>query len=192
MGYYRIYFRQYPCLFKEVNEAEKKLTAAQRQFAAENHDLIYTFLNAKRLPEDDFYDIAVFGYLHAVRIYFEKPGLSSKYAFSTIAWNAMRTSISDYYQKQARLKRQAIVIDFDNCEALPAQDSYTMDFETELLMLELASKVSKREMEIMRMRVDGYGIREIAKAQKMPVKSVKELLAGLRETVLAVCYEQRG
>ena len=162
--------------------------------------MVYGFLNANRLPEDDFYDVVVFGFLQAVKNYSDKPELALKYAFSTIAWNSMKTSLSDYYQKQSRLKRKAAVIDFETVindesgtlslhEALAAPDWHTMDFETELLMAELASKVSKREMEIIRMKIDGYGIREIAKAHGMPMKSVKELLAGLRETVLAVCYE---
>jgi len=163
--------------------------------------LIYKFLNAYRLPEDDYYDTIVFGYLQAVKSYFEKSGLSEKYAFSTIAWNTMRTSLANHYQKQSRIKRKAVIIDIDTVvnddgefisfqEALTAPDSYMIDFETELLMIELASKLSEREMEIIRMKIDGYGIRDIAKAQKMPVKGVKELLAGLRETVLAVCYNE--
>jgi DNA-binding CsgD family transcriptional regulator len=64
-----------------------------------------------------------------------------------------------------------------------------MDFDTELLMLELASRVSKREMDVVRMKADGYGTREIARAQRMPMKGVNDLLAGLRDIVLAVCFE---
>jgi DNA-binding CsgD family transcriptional regulator len=55
-------------------------------------------------------------------------------------------------------------------------------------MIELASRVSKRDMAVIRMKADGYRTREIAKAQKMPMKSVSDLLAGLRGTVLSVCY----
>jgi len=106
----------------------------------------------------------------------------------------MKSSLSNHYQKQSRLKRTADVIDFetviyDGSESLSAPDSYTMDFETELLMLELASKVSKQEMEIIRMKIDGCGLKEIAEAKKTTVKNIKELLAGMRETVLAVCYK---
>jgi RNA polymerase sigma factor (sigma-70 family) len=201
MGYFRIDFRQYPvCFLRGGERVETALTAEQQKFAEKNHNLIYKFLNAYRIPEDDFYDIVVFGYLQAVKSYFEKPGLSGKYAFSTIAWNSMRTSLANHYQEQSRLKRKAVIIDIDAVinddgeiisfqEALTAPDSYMMDFETELLMIELASRLSEREMEIIRMKINGCGIREIAKAQKMPVKGVKELLAGLRETVLAVCYK---
>ncbi|MCL2816115.1 MAG: sigma-70 family RNA polymerase sigma factor, partial [Oscillospiraceae bacterium] len=132
--------------------------------------MVYAFLNANRLAENDFYDVIIFGFLQAVKNYSEKPGLALKYAFSTIAWNSMRTSLSDYYQKQSRLKRQAVIIEFETVaddengdllldEVLAVPDSYTMDFETGLLMAELASKLSQREMEIIRMKIDGYGIR---------------------------------
>lgn len=43
------------------------LTEAESKFAAEHHATIYEYLNKARLPENDFYDIVVFGYLRAVR-----------------------------------------------------------------------------------------------------------------------------
>lgn len=49
------------------------LTDEQRQFAAENHNLIYTYLWDRRLEIDDYYDIAVFGYLRAVKRYLTEP-----------------------------------------------------------------------------------------------------------------------
>ena len=49
------------------------LTDEQRQFAAENHNLIYKYLWDRRLEIDDYYDIAVFGYLRAVKRYLTEP-----------------------------------------------------------------------------------------------------------------------
>lgn len=60
------------------------LTPEQRLFAAENHDLVYAFLNDKHLPENDFYDVIIFGYLDAVRRYFTNPRLQ-QYSFATVA-----------------------------------------------------------------------------------------------------------
>jgi RNA polymerase sigma factor (sigma-70 family) len=179
---------------------ETPLTTEQKAFAGKYHNLIYSFLNKKNLREDDFYDIVAFGFLQSVRRYFEEPDLSKKYAFTTIAWGGMKTSLSNYYKKESSQKRKAHTISLEaeiygDGEILSLQeivsvpDSSMMDFETELLMLELASKVSKREMDIIRMKADGYGVREIAKVKKMPMKGVTELLAGLRDTVLAVCYK---
>jgi hypothetical protein len=69
---------------------EVPLTREQREFATKWHNLIYTFLNEKRLPEEDYYDIVVFGFLRAVKEYLSKPALQ-RYSFSTIAWNNMRS-----------------------------------------------------------------------------------------------------
>jgi len=179
---------------------EISLTVEQRIFAEKYHNLIYSFLNKNNLKEDDFYDIVVFGFLRAVKKYFEEPDLSKKYTFPTLAWGNMKSRLSNYYKSTSRMKRKAYTISLEDniygdSEELSLQDivagydSLMVDFETELLLIELAAKVSKRDMEIIRMKVNGYGVKEIAKAKKMPVKNVKNLLASLRDTVLAVCYE---
>lgn len=179
---------------------ETALTAEQQQFADDRHGLVYAFLNKNRLNPDDFYDIVIFGYLRAVRKYFNEPELSQKYAFSTIAWYAMRSNLYNHYRSESRLKRKAFTISLESPvygggevvslqETVSVPDTLMLDFETELHMLELASRVSEREMDVIRMKVNGYGTREIAKAQHMPMKGVCEMLAGLHDTALAVCYK---
>ena len=64
------------------------LTQEESDFAAAHHNLIGRYLRRARLPEDDFYDVAVFGYLRAVRKYLARPELR-QYKFSTIAYRAM-------------------------------------------------------------------------------------------------------
>lgn len=85
------------------------LTPEQRLFAAENHDLVYAFLKEKRLPESDFYDIVIFGFLRAVRRYFTETALR-EYKFSTIAWNCMYVDLCNHFKAQHRQKRTATVI----------------------------------------------------------------------------------
>ena len=85
------------------------LTPEQRLFAAENHDLVYAFLKEKNLPESDFYDIVIFGFLRAVRRYFTETALR-EYKFSTIAWNCMYVDLCNHFKAQHRQKRTATVI----------------------------------------------------------------------------------
>jgi len=178
---------------------ETALTPEQQRFAADHHSLVYAFLNERKLQDDDFYDIVVFGYLKAVKEYLTNFTLSQKYEFSTIAFTKMRDELYRHNEYQNRQKRQGYNISLEATiygddealslqEVLSAPDPKTVDFETELLMLELASRVSQRDMDVIRMKADGYGVKEIAKAQHMPMKGVNELLAGLRDTVLSVCY----
>ena len=68
------------------------LTGMESEFAAEHHALIYTFLRAFDLPEEDFYDVAVFGYLSAVRAYLAREELR-RGSFRTIAYRAMNRCV---------------------------------------------------------------------------------------------------
>lgn len=48
------------------------LTSQESAFAAEHHDYIFNFLDSNGLPENDYYDVAVFGYLKAVCRHFRE------------------------------------------------------------------------------------------------------------------------
>lgn len=84
---------------------EVPLTKEQQDFAAEHHGLVYKFLNDNHLPEDEFYDVVIFGYLKAVQDYFSREMLR-QYSFSTIAWKIMYRNLSNYYLSQTRCKRK--------------------------------------------------------------------------------------
>lgn len=59
---------------------EVPLNKEQQAFAADHHGLVYKFLNENRLPEDEFYDVIIFGYLRAVYRYFNEPKESIKHS----------------------------------------------------------------------------------------------------------------
>lgn len=80
---------------------EVPLTKEQQEFAAEHHGLVYKFLNDNHLPDDEFYDVVIFGYLKAVRDYFSREVLR-QYSFATIAWRAMSRNLSNHFKTQAR------------------------------------------------------------------------------------------
>ena len=74
---------------------EVPLTKEQQAFASDHHGLVYKFLNENHLPEDEFYDVIIFGYLRAVYRYFNEPKLQ-KYSFATIGWKSMQGALSNY------------------------------------------------------------------------------------------------
>ncbi len=176
---------------------EIALTPEQREFASYHHNLIYAFLNKKNLCDDDFYDIVVFGFLRAVQEYFNKPELE-RYSFTTIAWRKMESSLNDFYKSQNRQKRHGYTISLESmvygkefvslAETVPAPDPLMMQLEMELLLHELAARVSGKQMTVIRMKADGYGVKEIAREQKTTIKAVRELLASTYDTVLSICY----
>ena len=89
------------------------LTPEQSDFAAAHHNLIYSYLNKRGLSVDKFYDIAVFGYLRAVRKYFEREDLR-EYKFSTIAYPCMQSDIGNHFRAQKAQMRTAEIIQFDD------------------------------------------------------------------------------
>lgn len=176
---------------------EIPLTIEQKLFAAENHGLVYKFLSENRLPEDEFYDLVIFGYLRAVRRYFTEKELQ-KYSFSTIAWNCMRVDLYNCTRKKFRQKRNAEVISIhliphENSlsleETLSKPDELMMQLETDLLLHDLAKRISGQQMDMVRLKSGGYGIREIAKSQKVTMKQVKEVLENVRQILTELCYE---
>ena len=151
------------------------MTERQRRFAAKNHNLIYRYLHEKGWEVSEYYDIAAFGYLRAVRRYLTEPGLSI-YAFSSIAWQAMTQSIASFLRAEARRKdaeRRYI------CQAVSAVPDPFAELEARLLLHDLAAVSSKQQYALAEMRLQGYSIAEIALAQGMPKIRIRRLLKEL-------------
>jgi DNA-directed RNA polymerase specialized sigma24 family protein len=171
------------------------LNDEQRQFAEENHNLVYAFLHEKELPEDEFYDVVIFGYLQAVYEYTTKP-LVQKYSFSTIAWRRMDSRLSNHYRYLSVPKRCAQTVSLyapaDNSgltweETIGIMDDCMAEFESELMLHDLAKKLPRPQMNILYMKANGYGVREIAKKQKITIRSVRSILDDAYDVVISVC-----
>lgn len=175
---------------------EVPLTKEQQEFATTHHGLVYKFLNENHLPEDEFYDVVIFPYLNAVKDYFSSP-TAQKFSFSTIATRQMKFRLCDYYRTQSRRRSNMEVLSLhvglysDGVpleDSIPAHDALMQQLETELLLHDLAGRVSKQQMDIVNLKKDGYGIREIARTQKVPMRRIKELLAEVHAVLLELCY----
>lgn len=91
---------------------DTKLTEMQSQFAAENHYLVENFLRYRKLPMDEFYDVVIFRFLRAVQQYNEREDLK-QYKFSTIANNAMRWALADYFGEEKSNKKNVQMLSLD-------------------------------------------------------------------------------
>lgn len=170
------------------------LTDFERKHAAENHNLVYGFLNRYGYSLENFYDIAIFGYLKAVQIYNRREDLRSKYTFPFISWKYMRAEIGNYFKMENAKKRKPLggVVsldagywgreDFYNC--LPVK-KYPESEELEMKQLEeFVKDLSDVQQKIIKMRVEGYKNYEIYAALEMKpstyymeVKRIKKVLA---------------
>lgn len=173
------------------------LTFEQRQFAAEHHDLVYAFLNDKHLPEDEYYDVIIFGYIDAVRRYFVNPNLQH-YSFGTIAWGGMQGALANYNRSLHRQKRTATIVSIHVSnhnnglpleETIESSDELMQQLETRLLLHDLANHVSKQQMDMIRLRTSGYSNRDIARKHNVSNDQVKKLLNEVRVALKALCYE---
>ncbi len=171
------------------------LTSEQGQFAADNHNLVYKFLNDRSLVVDDYYDIVIFGYLDAVRQYFMKPALK-KYAFATVAFRTMQFDLGTYNKSLKYKKRNAEVLSIHQelfhdgpilGDTLPARDVLMEHLEDKLLYHELAKYVSKQQMDVVRLKSSGYGLQEIAKTKKIRMKAATDILEEVRVILLELC-----
>ncbi|MGI6201618.1 MAG: hypothetical protein ACOYJA_12695 [Christensenellales bacterium] len=85
-----------------------RLTDQQRQLVADNHNPIYAYLHSKRLPVDDFYDLAAVGLCKAALAYDPARG-----KFSTLAWQTMSREIGNEFRVRSTARRTAEVISLD-------------------------------------------------------------------------------
>ncbi len=177
-------------------KCEVPLTLEQRLFAAEHHNLVYKFLNENHLSSDEFYDVVIFGYLRAVFRYLTEPELQ-QYSFTTIAWRRMSACISDYRRKQRRPKYDANIISLHTKasedslsleETIASPNPLMRQLEEQLLLHDLAKRVSRQQMNIVHLKSCGYNDRDIARQQNTTMKRVQELLEEVRSVLLELCY----
>ena len=176
---------------------EGPLTHEQKMFAANHHNLVYSFLRKHGLSKDVYYDVVIFGYLTAVRRYLTDPSLS-RYSFNTIAWQGMSGALNNHERIRKSQKRKAEIVSF-HCslsgngdpleDTIPASDDLMIQLEMKLLMHELASRISKQQMDMVNLKGCGYGIRDIARSQNLSLQHAKELLEEARIILLALCNE---
>lgn len=172
-------------------------TEKHREFAEKNHHLVYVFLNRKKLSETVFYDVVIFGYLKAVQEYCDDPRLH-KYKFSTLAWKRMSGSLSNYYKYLSRNKRSALIVSLEEPiesgskllwkDIISQQCDTDIEFETELLLHDLATALPEREMRIVRMKAYGEKMHDIAKSEHLTFREINRILLNAYPAIVQILY----
>lgn len=157
----------------------KSLTNFERKFATENHNLVYGFLHRYGYRLEDYYDVAIFGFLKAVQIYNRREDLRSKYAFAFISQQYMRAEIGNYFRIENAKKRKPSesVVSLD-AEYAETENLYNYigvaggkSPESEVVAMErvaeLLDRFSDTQRKIIEMKVDGYSSKEIYSVLEM-------------------------
>ena len=158
------------------------LTEEQRQFATERHNLIFSFLRDMGWDASEYYDIAAFGFLRAVKRYLTEPKLH-RYAFSTIAWRAMGQSIASFHRAEAR----RMETEQRYRDAMQSQTPDPMaELEANLILHDLASVSSKEQYMLATLRLQGYSVAETARRYGISPKRVRRLLKEMYRVYLCL------
>lgn len=172
------------------------LTEKQKRLAEANHNLVYEFLNANNLPESQYYDVVIFGFLCAAQEYCDDPKLQ-KYSFSTLAWKKMSSAFKDHLRYLERKKRDYPTISLSELlgnneesrnveDVIATENELLEDLKLNLLLHSLASEITQKQMRIIRMKLDGYRMHDIAKEEKMTFSDINGQLDGVREIILKI------
>ena len=94
---------------------------AEGRVAAPHNRLVAGYVRHRGLPVDEYLDVAVFGYLLAVKRWFARPDLY-RYEFTTIACAAMRSAIGNEQRKQSR-RIKTVSLD----DPIPGTDGMTWE-----------------------------------------------------------------
>lgn len=157
----------------------ERMSDIERKFAEENHNLVYSFLHSNKYNIEDFYSIAVMGYLKAVQAYIKDGNIKGNYSFSCIAWLYMKSEIKDYFKAESRQKRTTeniisldAVADEDGKQfeiigiGTIEQDQIDDEFITEIFM-----NLSDVQKAILQMRIAGYSNTDICRIKKIALSS---------------------
>lgn len=157
----------------------RPLTNFEREFATENHNLVYGFLHRYGYRLEDYYDIAIFGFLKAVQIYNRREDLRNKYAFAFISQQYMRSEIGNYCRMENAKKRKPseTVISLDaeyaktenlyNCIGVAGGKSPESEVVAMERVAELLDSFSDTQRKIIEMKIDGYSSKEIYSVLEM-------------------------
>ncbi|MDY3997507.1 MAG: sigma-70 family RNA polymerase sigma factor [Blautia sp.] len=147
------------------------LTNQERKFAEENHNLVYGFLRKNGYSVEDFYSIAVFGYLKAVEVYHRKEKLKGNYNFSSMAYRYMQAEMSNYFRNQHRKMRKPTgtveSLDAENTKSQSLYDHIVGEKSAEAQFMEaetiddILENFTELQRKIVEMKMDGFSSKEV-------------------------------
>lgn len=170
-----------------MKKQQYQLTELESAFAAEHHSLIYRYLNERSLPEDEYYDVVVFGYLNGVRKHFRREDLK-QYSFATIAWRAMDSSYANYEGSRRCSKNNAHILSIHEPyhgtytleEMISDARDYAEETITAISVKETMQGFEQTEREILRLLMEGYPKSEIRHTLGMTAEALNEAIESIQ------------
>ena len=173
------------------------MTREEQDFAAEHLPLLYRFLRFHHLPEDDYFDVVVFGYLEAVQRNFRIAVDPERRNFSALAWTCMKSCVLGDWQSKQRVKRKsdlyAVSLDQPLTEQYISDNTFTLhdilpasgsdaaqQVENAELIAQAFSLANENERTVFVLKQAGYSGQEISEILGITVRSVWNSLQDFR------------
>ena len=164
------------------------LTNAQSDFAAQNHHLVFEYLDRHRLDHSEFYDVVILRYLSAVQRY-DEIGELRQYSFRTIAFSAMDSAVGHYREAQSRKMAREVSLygltrdhlTYEETVGDPDPGFLAVEHRDELERL--SPYVTEQEGNVVRLRLRGLTHREIGETLGCSRSTVSGHLGSLRRRI---------
>ena len=141
----------------------KKLNQQQQQLVADNHNLIYSYIDSNNLDVEEHYDILAIALCRAALLYDESKG-----KFSTFAYAAFRNEMNQYYRKlrQKRTVPQDKIVhltDENQDICFMSKNDYLKDTETEMMIDGFRKLLTQFQLKVFELMIQDFNQTEIAK-----------------------------
>lgn len=148
----------------------KPLTTEEKEMAANNHNIVYAFLYQHGYSIDNFYGVAVMGFLKGIQVYCRKTRYTKQADMYFTVWQYMRTELENNRKMENALKRKPTetVISLDvehsemenlyNCVGGKSVESEYLEKER---INELLGKLTEVQRVISKMKMEGFNNTEI-------------------------------
>lgn len=161
------------------------LTPSERDFAEKNHNLIYAYLIHKKLPKDEWYDVAAYGFILAVKEWHRHP----EYPFGSVAFYYMNGQVSHEYYGRGRRKRSAPVISIDTptaddmsiIEMIDSGENVENTVEIKCIAENIEKSVKPNRTALIKLLKAGYNQTEISHLLGLTAQAISAQKFKIRE-----------
>ena len=146
------------------------LTEIEKELVEKHHNLVYAFLHRHGYSIEDYYNIAIWGYLKAVQVYCRREDLQRRCDLEFVCNQYLRAEISNHHRTENAKKRKPaeIILSLDT-EYAEAENLYNCiggkSLEAEVMeterFKELLDKLSIIQRKIAELKMEGYSNREV-------------------------------
>lgn len=143
-------------------------TPMEQRIAEDNHNTVYAFLHDYKYDVENFYGIAVIGYLKGIQNYCRNKELQEKFDLYYVCWNYMRAEMENHFtmdKAQKRVPKEKIcsldVEETENVLNLLIGKSVEDEYMERNRLGELMGKLTEVQKVISKMKMEGFNNTEI-------------------------------